>query len=208
MEWDRFIAAQLHVPSGWFGRVVMGSLLDRINARINELTVSRLAVQATDHVLDIGFGGGYAVRRLAALAFDGKVCGVDVSETMVRRAERRLRRLIKQRRVELRLGDVSDLPHPDGSFDKVCTVNTLYFWPDPQRTLAEIRRVMKPGGRVIVSFCSREKFRRMRSFANRFSLYDANEVRLLLERAQFEDVQLEQHDAHAAFDSVLGIGRR
>ena len=52
------------------------------------------------------------------------------------------------------------MPYADGTFDKVCTVNTLYFWPSPLENVREMRRVMKPGGRLVVAFRSRESLQR------------------------------------------------
>jgi SAM-dependent methyltransferase len=52
----------------------------------------------------------------------------------------------------LQEGTVSALPFADGSFDKVCSVNTLYFWPDPARDLGEVYRVLAPEGRCYITF--------------------------------------------------------
>lgn len=206
MRLSEFLAGQLRKPSGWFGRLVMGRFFNKVNDHINQLTIERLNIQSTDHVLDIGFGGGFTIPRMATLAHAGKVCGVDFSEAMVRQAERRFHRLIEQGKVEVRLGDLASLPYKDGAFDKVCTVNTLYFWPNPVQNLAEIRRVMKHDGRLVVAFRSREKMKPMRKFLHDLRLYSPNEVRELLEQAGFRNVRLEKYDEDKRLDAILAIG--
>ena len=201
-----FLAAQLRKPSGWFGRLVMGRFFNKFNARINQLTIESLNIQATDHVLDIGFGGGFTIPRMAALTPAGKVCGVDMSETMVRQAQARFSHLIVEGRVDVQLGDLARLSYADGTFDKVCTVNTVYFWPDPLQNLIEIRRVMKRGGRLVVSFRSREKMEAMKTLLPGLRLYAPPEVQGLLEQAGFTQVRIERRDEDKRLDTVLAIG--
>jgi len=185
---------------------VMGRFFNKFNARINQLTIESLDIQATDHVLDIGFGGGFTIPRMAALTPAGKVCGVDMSEPMVRQAQTRFSRLIAEGRVNVQLGDLAKLPYHDGTFDKVCTVNTVYFWPDPLQNLAEIRRVMKRGGRLVVSFRSREKMEAMKILLPGLRLYAPPEVQGLLERAGFRHVRIETYDKDKRLDAILVVG--
>jgi ubiquinone/menaquinone biosynthesis C-methylase UbiE len=201
------LAAQARKPSGWFGRFVMSRFFNKVNKRINDLTLERLEIRPTDRVLDIGFGGGYTLPIMAALASAGKVHGVDFSESMVQLAEKRFADLIQQGRIELRVADLRSLPYRDQMFDKVCTVNTLYFWPAPAENLREIRRVMKPGGRLVVTFRSRESMERAaKKFMHGFTLYDPDAVVNLLEQAGFTRVQIEKHPDDKPMDSNLAIG--
>lgn len=71
---------------------------------------------------------------------------------MVRMATQYNQRAINEGRVALLLADSRALPYPEGSFDRVYAVHTLYFWHDPQRHLQEIYRVMKPGARFVLTF--------------------------------------------------------
>lgn len=176
------------------------------NVHINQSTIEWLNIQPTDHVLDIGFGSGFTLPRIAALAHAGKAYGLDASETMMRRAERRFHRLIEQGKLEVRLGDLAKLPYHDHAFDKVCTVNTLYFWPNPVQNLVEIRRVIKHGGRLVIAFRSREKMEQMKTLLHGFTLYAPTEVSALLEQAGFTQVRIERRDEDKRLDTVLAIG--
>ena len=202
----QFLAGQFRKPSGWFGRVVMPPLFNYFNNRINDRAIGELDVRLADVVLDIGFGGGYSLPRLAQRAPAGKVHGVDFSEPMVLQAERRFADLIRQGKLELRVGDVRALPYMDGTFNKVMTVNTIYFWPDPVQNLKEIRRTLKAGGRLVVAFRSRHHMERARALVQGFTLYEPEAVARLLREAGFRDVTLRSMDQNKPLDSNLAAG--
>jgi ubiquinone/menaquinone biosynthesis C-methylase UbiE len=139
------------VPVGFWGRVG-GRIMGVSNRDINELTVALLEAGPRDRVLEIGYGPGTALALLGEQASEGFVAGVDPSAEMARQARRRNRLLIQRGRVGLAIGTSARLPFRSGQFDRVCTTNTLYFWPTPPADLAEMHRVLKPGGRAVVTF--------------------------------------------------------
>jgi SAM-dependent methyltransferase len=81
---------------------------------------------------------------------------VDISEEMVRLAGRRNSELVRAGVLTLHRGDGVTLPVDDSSQDAVLSVHNLYFWPDPEATIAEIARVLRPGGRILLVFRGRE----------------------------------------------------
>ena len=101
-------------------------------------------------VLDVGCGGGKTISKLAAVAAQGKVCGVDYSSESVAVATKLNKQWIDTGRVEIREGCVSQLPFPDGIFDLVTAVETHFWWPDLRTDMREVLRVLKPGGRLII----------------------------------------------------------
>lgn len=202
----RFISSQLRQPSGWFGRLVIARFFNKYNQRIIGLALDALDLQLNDRALDIGFGGGGSLGMMAAKVTAGRVYGVDLSEDMVRGARKRFGRLIRQGRMEVRVGDIARLPYENETFDKVCTINTIYFWPDPAGMLTEIRRVLKPGGRLVIGFRSREKMETMQMFLHGFSLYAPEDVSDLLTQARFQDVRVGRYDTNRRLDSNLAIG--
>lgn len=102
---------------------------------------------ATHHtVLDVGCGGGRTVSKLAAIATQGKVCGVDYSEESVAATKRTNARWIDLSRVEVQHGSVSQLPFPDAMFDLITAVETHFWWPNLPADMRELFRVLKFGG--------------------------------------------------------------
>lgn len=148
---DRLFASQWRCPHGPLGWVA-GKLMERGNAKMNALGLQGLDVQAGDALLEVGFGPGAALERIAAAVGEGRVVGVDPSRTMIRQAARRLAGHDRSDRIELKEGTSSAIPYPDGTFDRVLTVNTIYFWSRPDEDFHELRRVTKPGGRLVVVF--------------------------------------------------------
>src|SRR4051794_15519536 len=139
------------VPTGYWGWVG-GRLMGPLNRNINELTVDLLEVGPRDRVLEIGYGPGTGLLLLGERASEGLVAGIDPSAEMARQAALRNRALIRRGRVKLALGSAGRLPFPTGRFDSTCTTNTIYFWRTPRDDLAELHRVVKPGGRAAVTF--------------------------------------------------------
>jgi len=185
-----FIAGQLRRPSGLFGRHVVSRILNRGNAAMNERTRQLLELVPDDHVLEIGFGGGDLIARMAPIVTRGRIAGVDFSPEMTAFCTKRFRHLVQAGRLELGTVDVGALPHDAATFTKACTVNTIYFWPDPGAALASIRRVLRPGGRLVVSFNPPATAGKLPYTKHGFVLYEPDQVRGLLRDADFGDVEV------------------
>ena len=172
----RFLAAQFARPSGWLGRHLIGPWLDRISGPMNNLALAELDLQETDDVLEVGFGGGALLAMIAGRT-TGRVLGVDISPQMVERARRRFRRT---ERVRLFHASVQKLPLADRSVDKACSVNNVYFWPDPVRALRELARVIRPGGSLSICFEPPDELRKWPGHRYGFRIYDEAQVEALL----------------------------
>ena len=144
------LAGQHGHPTGIVGRM-LGEQMVRQHVPETTWTISLLDLRPDDQVLEIGFGAGRAIELVATQAVNGHISGIDLSQEMVRSATRRNARAIKAGQVTLRQGDVTTLPFANGQFDKVFSIQTLYFWPDLPRALAEIFRVLKPGGVLVIT---------------------------------------------------------
>ena len=101
-------------------------------------------------VLDVGCGGGNALKMLSRRAKNGKLYGIDYSETSVEVAAKENKEDVASGKMEIFHGSVSELPFPDDMFDTVTTVESYYFWPDLPHDFAEVRRVLKLGGTFVI----------------------------------------------------------
>jgi SAM-dependent methyltransferase len=124
-----------------------------MNARHSSVTdwgLSHISVEKNFTILDIGCGGGRTASKLAALATEGKVFGLDYSAASVAVATKTNREWIKRGRVEICEGSVSQIPFATGTFDLVVAVETHFWWPDLPGDLRELLRVLKPGGGLAI----------------------------------------------------------
>jgi ubiquinone/menaquinone biosynthesis C-methylase UbiE len=106
-----------------------------------------MALQPGDRVLDLGCGTGWASRRMARVATEGEVVGLDVADEMLRRAERASAGFSNVRYV---WGSAEKIPAPDNHFTKALSVESFYYYADQGKALDELRRVLAPGGKLFV----------------------------------------------------------
>jgi ubiquinone/menaquinone biosynthesis C-methylase UbiE len=138
-------------PRGVLGRLG-GMIMARTNRWMARRTIDLLEVQPSDRVLEIGFGPGVGIEFLANAIPSGWVAGIDPSEEMVEQAAARNATGIETGRVELTLGGVECLPFANDTFDRALAINSMQVWPDAVAGLREIRRVLRPGGRIALGF--------------------------------------------------------
>jgi ubiquinone/menaquinone biosynthesis C-methylase UbiE len=120
------------------------------HSKVTDWGLSHASIGKQDIVLDVGCGGGRTVSKLAAIATQGKVYGIDHSKESVAMAMRTNKQWIDIARVEVRVASVSGLPFSDGAFDIITAVETHFWWPALPTDLREVLRVLKPSGRLII----------------------------------------------------------
>ena len=189
MATPHFIARQLSHPKGFLGRII-GWLMNRHNAGMNAFAVLKLELAPSDRVLEIGFGGGVTLKSLIDGA--GFVAGVDRSTDMVDRARAKYSDAVRMGRAEFRAGNVEALPYSPASFGKACTVNTVYFWRSLEAGFAEIRRVLAPGGRLVVGFLPEDSMEKLGVPADIFTPRSPDDIIAALGRSGFKDVRVER----------------
>ena len=140
---------QCSKPTGLFGRFTLWRM-NLSHSKLTDWGLGFISVGNQNTILDIGCGGGRTVSKLAAIAAQGKVYGIDHSDESVAAASRMNARLIDAGRVEIRLGSVSALPVPDAMFDIITGVETHFWWPNLRSDMREVFRVTKPGGTLIL----------------------------------------------------------
>jgi ubiquinone/menaquinone biosynthesis C-methylase UbiE len=161
---------------------------------MNRLTFEQLEINGRERVLEVGFGGGDLIEWMLA-ATEAEIVGVDISEAMLERARRRFRKVTGQGRLALLAGSAEALPLANRSVDRVCSVNSLYFWPDPSAALAEFARVLRPGGRLVLCFQTPEAVQAWPGHIYGFRAYGADEVASLMQAAGFGPARIASGEA-------------
>ena len=144
-----WVFRQVRKPSGPLGRRMVRAM-NLGHSTMTDWGLKQVTVPKNAVILDVGCGGGRTVQRLAALAPEGKVVGLDYSAASVAVSRDTNAREIEAGRVQIELGSVAALPFPDRTFDIVTAVETHYYWPELPANVREILRVLKPGGTFVL----------------------------------------------------------
>jgi ubiquinone/menaquinone biosynthesis C-methylase UbiE len=129
-----------------------GAKMERHHLDITEKTIRRMDLRPGERILDLGCGSGWATRLLARMVGEGpqgfgQVIGVDISDEMVRQARAASKGFDN---VMFVVGSAAQIPWEENFFDKVLSVESFYYYPDQERALAELFRVMAPHGRLFI----------------------------------------------------------
>ncbi|AQG77884.1 class I SAM-dependent methyltransferase [Spirosoma montaniterrae] len=202
----RDVASQLRQPHGDAG-VEVGQRMNVGNELIYRRAIRQLAVQPNDRILELGPGNGLFARDLVGVAPSVRYTGCDFSEVMIAQANQLNADLVQSGQVRFVFRSGATLPFDDGSFTKFLTINTLYFWEDPAAELAEIQRVLVPGGHVVLGIRPRSLMEQMPFTAFGFTLYDPEQATELLIANDFTvtSVVVEPEPAQTFFGKSLAM---
>jgi SAM-dependent methyltransferase len=154
------------------------------NEEMRTEAIEMLDLEADDRVLDVGCGTGFGTEGLLDVVEE--VHALDQSPHQLSKAYDKFG---KRGRVRFHLGDAERLPFADDAFDVVWSSGSIEYWPNPVEALAELRRVCKPGGEVLVVGPNYPKSSVFQKLADAIMLfYDEAEADRMFEAAGFEDV--------------------
>lgn len=143
-----YLILQVRKPSRWLGRPFLW-MMNKSHSGLTDWGLQHLQVGKDFTVLDMGCGGGRTLQKLATMT-SGNVYGVDYAAGSVVESVAKNAELVAAGRVAVVSASVSALPFSDCMFDLVTAVETQYYWPDLVNDMKEIRRVLKPGGTLVV----------------------------------------------------------
>ena len=185
------MANQYARPSGLFGRLFIAPLLNRTNAGSNAAVFQSLELDPESRVLEIGFGGGDLLFRIASAVTDETTHGLELSEDMIDRARSKSKSRNLAGRISFQSGVVISLPYDNCQFNRVCSVNTVYFWPDLTRAFTEIARVVEPGALLVLGFGSHQAMRDAGYDVDAFHLHPPDAISQALLESGFSKERLE-----------------
>jgi SAM-dependent methyltransferase len=204
-----YVLLQARKPTKWMGRVFLRAMNEG-HSSMTDWGLTHVVIENHFTILDVGCGGGRTVKKLAAMATDGTVHGIDYAEGSVAASRAENGQLIKAGRVAIDKASVSRLPFPDNTFDLVTAVETQYYWPNLVGDMREVLRVVKPGGKlmVIAETYKGGKYDKLKwpvMWLLRSSHLSVNEHRELFSNAGYTDVEIfEEHSK----GWICGIARK
>jgi ubiquinone/menaquinone biosynthesis C-methylase UbiE len=182
------------------------------HSKVTDWGLSHISIDKHSTILDVGCGGGRTVNKLADIATQGKVYGVDFSGESVAFASRINKQWIETGRVEIREASVAQLPFSADAFDVVTAVETHFWWPDLPADMREVLRVLKPGGTLIIiaeiykgANTATAKLAEKYLPLSGMALLSVNEHRELFANAGYSDIQIIDEPGKGW---ICGIGKK
>ena len=143
-------------------------------------------------ILDIGCGGGINIRRMLELCPEGRVVGIDVSEESLKKSKKTNRKYLGTRCL-IRRGRAESLPFKDEAFSIVTAFETVYFWTDICRGFKEVRRVLKPDGKFVISCTLADRRIRWEEKIKGMTPYSPWEISDLMKEAGFVSIKIRRN---------------
>ncbi len=177
------------VPSGPLGWLSTRTLFPLLSGPVYEAMGQALALEVDDELLDVGCGSGAFLAGHACQV--RRVAGIDLSGMQIGLAQRNLGERIAAGTAEIVQGDAGALPWPDSSFTVVTSMESFEAFPDPELVLAEIFRVLRPGGRAVLNIGERVPARTQTQWQWGMSwVWAEDDVQRMVEQAGFTDVSM------------------
>ncbi|MEI4789221.1 methyltransferase domain-containing protein [Bacillus sp. FJAT-53060] len=189
-----WIGKQMREPKGLFSKWV-SCYMEKNHHHINQWTIQLLNIQENDRILEIGTGRGMTLSKVAEKLDRGKVYGVDASRHMIKYAKRKNKKLVEQDKAVITLGKAEHLPFEDRSFNKLYTVQTIYYLADIEQVMKEVYRVLQVDGEVFLSFQNQEPLKKQKC-SQSFSTYSEQEICGLFSAYHFREVSVYYYDTY------------
>jgi ubiquinone/menaquinone biosynthesis C-methylase UbiE len=184
------IASQLKKPTGEKG-IEMGNMMNETNINMTRHSIQHLNIVSGNTILELGHGNAGHVSYLLQQKDNMVYYGLEMSEIMFQEAQQINDKFLSKGQTHFTLYDGNVIPFEDAFFDRIFTVNTIYFWQNPETFLLEIYRVLKAKGLFCITFAE-ESFMKQLPFTQfEFDLYSTEKAERLVEQTNFKIIAKE-----------------
>jgi ubiquinone/menaquinone biosynthesis C-methylase UbiE len=187
----KILAQNLANPQGEKG-IEIGEMMNATNIGMTFESIKTLLIEDDETVLEIGHGNAGHVKSILNKAQNIQYTGIDISETMHHEAKRLNEEFKNQ--AEFVLYEGLKLPFEDKKFDKIFTVNTVYFWKEPIDYLNEIYRVLKDNGTFVLTFGQRNFMEKLPFTKFDFTLYNTDEMEETVSKSHFTRMKISEKE--------------
>lgn len=185
------IAQQLSCPQGEDG-VSIGENMYKSNEKMIIESILALDLEEKNRVLELGHGSCTHLKHVMQQANDLRYFGMEISNTMLNEAKRINHEFTKKNHALFQLYNGQDISYVLNFFDRILTVNTIYFWEDPIKFLNEMYRVLKPNGIFVLAFVQKGFMEKLPFVTDKiFNLYNTPKLKKIIENTGFKLLNIE-----------------
>jgi SAM-dependent methyltransferase len=177
------LGRQLMKPSGEMGLQVAENM-NVTNAKLYDFVLSNLEINSDDKILEIGFGNGKTIPQFFEINPNCEFYGVDFSEIMCEKAIA-INQNFKEK-IHISCQNAMKMSFGNDFFDSIVTLNTVYFWENVEQQLAELRRVLKKNGKLVIGYRPKSSMEKLPFTNEVFRHYDPVELREIMEQNGFQ----------------------
>lgn len=145
-----FLIKQSQKPSGLIGRVIT-KIWSFYFKKLSLWAIKQTTISDNYRILEIGYGGGSTIKNLLALNKNLEIHGIDISKESYRTAQRVHSNSIRKGSVQLKIGNVENMPYQNNYFDRIFAIQTHIFWKDIKKSFQEVYRVMSSNSTLIIA---------------------------------------------------------
>jgi cyclopropane fatty-acyl-phospholipid synthase-like methyltransferase len=181
----KFIAGQFKKPEGLAGRLV-AKIMEKGNQKTYDWMISLLDIKKNDRIFEIGFGTGFVLNSLAGANNDITLYGIDFSKVMFKKAYKRNKKYIDQKKVFIKYGDLLDY-NDSKNFNKIFGINVIYFWKDLESYFTKIYDLLKEKGALLLYMADKEELIKLKFTATDvFNKYTPEHITGILNKCGFK----------------------
>ncbi|MBW8523082.1 class I SAM-dependent methyltransferase [Chryseobacterium chendengshani] len=187
----KILAQNLANPQGEKG-IEIGKMMNENNIGMTMESIHALLIEDNEQILEIGHGNAGHLKSLLNKAKNLHYTGIDISETMYNEAKKLNSEFTD--RADFVLYEGNKLPFKNEAFDKIFTVNTVYFWKNPLEYLNEIYRLLKDNGTFVLTFGQRHFMEKLPFTKYNFKLYNNDEMEELISKSHFKRMKISEKE--------------
>ena len=175
----KYIGKNFGNPQGITGIIIMTKIMNIMNQKLYNSVLRHINLEPNSIILDIGFGNGYLINKLFKKNIPIKIYGIEISNDMVNKVSRKYKHHIKNDRLKLFLENIEKTSFENDTFDKIVTINTIYFCENHRKCISEIKRILKPNGIFLNLIYTKDFLNKFVYTKYGFNKYSVDEIKTL-----------------------------
>ena len=171
----KYIGKNFGNPRG-IGGNVSTKIMNIMNNKLYSVVLDNLKLEPNNIILDIGFGNGYLIRNIFKKNIPIKVYGIEISNDMLKKVSKAEKQNILNGKLNLLLENINKTSLENNIFDRICTINTIYFQKNILLNYPKIKRILKPNGIFLNTIYTKEYLDKIIYTKYGFNKYTVEEI--------------------------------